>query len=792
MVKPRTNALTRKLLRDVWHLRGQVAAIGVVVLCGVATVVAMRTAYHSLAAAQTRYYADYRFADLFAQLRRAPEVAGSHLGRIPGVAAVQTRIVTDVTLDVPGLDEPATGRLVSVPERRTVILNDLHLRRGRFVEPGRREEVVVSESFADANRLAVGTFIGAVINGRWQRLHIVGVAISPEYVYEIRPASVFPDARHFGVLWMSRDALAAAFDMKGAFNDVALALDPDADEPSVKAAVDRLLERYGGLGAYGREEHLSHRFISDEIKQARVSSTVIPAIFLGIAAFLLNVVLSRLVTTQRDQIAVLKAFGYGNLAVGWHYAQLAGAALLAGMVAGVAVGLWLASLLNSMYARFYRFPEFRFDIDGAALILAFAATAAAAMLGAMAAVWRAVRLPPAEAMQPEPPAQFQAGLIERLRVTRRLPLTARIILRNILRKRVAAGLSVFGIALAVSTMLVGRFFLDAVRFISHVQFQLVQRENLNVMFSRPRSAAVRHEVARWPGVQRAEPFRVVPVRLTFGHRQRRTGILGLDQDAGLRRLVDQDQRIFALPPEGLVLTGKLGEVLAAGVGDTLTVEVLEGARPTLRVPIAGFVDEMLGLSAYMARPALARLLRETGSINGVLLSVDRSTAGKLHRMLKRTPLVAGVASRDAQLASFNQTLAESIGLSMTMLIAFAVTIAFAMIYNAARIALSERGRELASLRVLGFSRREVSLMLLGEEALLTTAAIPLGLALGVLIAAWLTRLYQWELFRIPLVISPSTYIFAVVVVVASAAGSGLLIQRRLNRLDLVSVLKTRE
>lgn len=278
-------------MRDLFHLRGQVIAVALVVACGIATYVTMRSSYDSLVVSRDAYYEAYRFADVFAQLKRAPESLAAEMQNIPGVATIQTRVVLEVTLDVPDLDEPATARLVSIPERQTPILNDIFIREGRYVESGRRDEVLVSEAFAEANRLQVGQSLGAVINGHWEQLRIVGIGLSPEYVHEIRAADIFPDRRRFGILWMSRDALGPAFDMEGAFNNVSVSLAPGASEADVIDRLDQLLERYGGLGAFGREEQESHRFLADEIEQDRITGIVVPSIFLGVAAFLIHMVL---------------------------------------------------------------------------------------------------------------------------------------------------------------------------------------------------------------------------------------------------------------------------------------------------------------------------------------------------------------------------------------------------------------------------------------------------------------------------------------------------------------------
>jgi putative ABC transport system permease protein len=588
---------------------------------------------------------------------------------------------------------------------------------------------------------------------------------------------------------MRREALGTAFDLQGAFNDCTLTLAPGASEPEVISRIDRVIARYGGLGAYGRDEQPSARFIRDEIAQNRVSGTVVPAVFLGIAAFLLNVVLARLVNMEREQIAVLKAFGYSNRAVGWHYLKLALVMLSLGTLAGIGMGLWFAQWSIGNYGKYYRFPSLLFRLDGVALASAVAVSVVAAVAGAAGAVRRVVSLAPAQAMQPPPPAHFRLGRFGRLGWLR---VPGRIMVRSLERRPLRAVLSLLGIALAASTMVIGWYFIDAIRYMADAQFQHVQQEDVTVMFSRPRPAAVRYELAALPGVLRAEPFRLVPVRLRAGHLSRRTAIMGLSPDGELRQLLDRHLLPVALPPDGLLLSAKLADILRIRPGDLVTVEVQEGRRAVREIPMAAEVDELVGLSAYMNAGALDRLLQEGPAATGALLRTDPRESARLYARLKRLPAVAGVTSREATVASFDATLAESLGIVSTVFIAFAGALAVAMVYNTARIALSERARELASLRVLGFTRGEITLMLLGEQGLLAALGIGAGLLLGYALSAVLSGLYQWELFRLPLVVSTRTFLRAATVVALAAAGSGILVRRRLNRLDLVAVLKTRE
>jgi putative ABC transport system permease protein len=776
----------------VWHYRGQLAAVVAVVACGVALFVALRSMNGFLRGSRDRYYAEYHLAHVFAPLERAPLAVARTVAALPGVQAVEARVVADVTLDVPGLAEPAMARLVSVPVPRRAGLNELHLRSGRWPEPGRVGEVVASAAFAAANALRPGDSVAAVLNGRWQRLRLVGTAVSPEYVYEVSEGTIFPDNRRYGVLWMGRDALAGAFGMRGAFNDLTLTLAPGASEAAVIDAVDRVLARYGGLGAYGRRVHVSCQFLDGEIEETQVTSVLLPGIFLGVTAFLLHLVLSRLIATQREQVAALKAFGYSNRAVAAHYLELALVPVVLGSLLGTAVGLWLANALAGIYGRFYQFPSATFAPDWGVVAAAVGIGAAAGVAGALDAVRRCVALPPAEAMRPEAPARYRRGLVERLAALRRLSPAARVVLRNLERRPGKALLSVLGLALAVGIVVTTRALFDAIDYMQELQFYHVAREDVRVTFESPRATAAARELARLPGVLQVEPFRAVPARLRAAHRSRHVAVLGLPRDGRLHRVVDAGRREIRPPEHGLLLSAALAAILDVGPGDTVAVEVLEGARPRRRAVVTGISDELFGTAAYMELDALGRLVGGGPVVSGAYLRVDPRDADALYARLKRLPAVHAVGVREAERLGFERTIAESFSTALYTAMGFACVNAFGMAYNGARIALSERGRELASLRVLGFTRREVTAMLLGEQAALTMLALPVGFAIAYLLS-WLVAVrFDSELFRIPVVVAPASYLFGAATVVAAAALSGLAVRGRVARLDLVAVLKTRE
>lgn len=786
------SVLDRKLLRDARALLGQMIAIALVVACGVATWVTMRSAYRSLLLSRNAYYQQYRFADVFASLKRAPEEVAARARLLPHVIAVETRIVEEVNLSVPGLAEPATGRLISLPERGQPRLNALYLRAGRFPEPNHRDEVIVSEAFAHANHLHPGSTLGAVLHGKWQTLRVVGVALSPEYVYEIRPGDVFPDNRRFGVLWMNRRALAAAFQMEGGFDDLSLALEPGADPRPVINRLDRLLDRYGGLGAYDREDQLSNRFLSDEIAQDRVTGTWVPLIFLAVAAFLVHMVLSRLVLTQRGQVAILKAFGYTNSAIASHFVKLALIPVTAGAALGTGVGWWFARRLTAVYTEFFRLPLLRFQLEPATVVLAVVIGLAAGIAGAVLAVRQVVALPPAEAMRPESPARFRPGLLERMGLQRLFSLSVRMVLRHLERRPGKSLLNLLAIAMAAALLVVCGYFIDAVNYFIRLQFHDVEREDLSVGFEQPLSSSAVYDLAHLPGVLRVEPYRTVFARLRAGHREDRVVILGQDPDGTLRRLFDAQGRAVPIPPDGLLLSAALAKKLRVRTGDSIRVEVLEGARPVWTARVVRLVDDLLGMTAYMNVTALNRHLGEPGVTSGAYLTVDARAAPRLYAWLKRNPTINAVNVPEVVLASFRATLARSLWISTSVLGLFAAVIAAGMVYNGARIALSERGRELASLRVLGFTQAEVTRLLLGEQGLLTLLAIPVGWLAGFGLCAALVGSMQSETFRLPLTVSRVTLAFAALVVLASAVLSSLLLVGRIRHLDLIEVLKSRE
>ena len=785
-------ALDRKLLRDLWHLRMQNLAIALVIACGVSMIIMSLSTQRSLEMTQQAFYDRYRFGDVFLELKRAPESLRDRIAEIPGVRDVQTRVVVNAFLDVPGLDQPAIGHITGIPVTSLPVLNRIHLRMGRPLDPTGRDEVIISEAFAGAHGFHPGDQLKVVINGRMQVLSIVGVALSPESIYEIQPGQIIPDPESYGVLWMNERELAAAYDMEGAFNSVSLTLQRGASEPEVLRRLDDLTAEYGGAGAYARRDQISNRFLDHEMKQLKGMGTIVPTIFMAVAAFLLNIVLSRLISTQREQIAVLKAFGYGWLQVGGHYLTMTLLVAIVGAALGTIVGIYLGMALTRLYTTLFHFPVFEFHLAEEVVWYGWIVAAGAAGLGAFSGLRKALTLPPAEAMRPEPPANFRRSFVEVIGLASLLTPVGKMILRQLERTPQRTLMSILGISLAVAVMVLGNFMGDSVDALMHLMFSETQRYDIMVAFREPTQSSVAYELQQLPGVLRCEPFRSVPARLRSGHRERLVGIQGVSRSNDLYCFIDARDDVVELPPEGLLLSSELALLLDVRVGENVMVDVLEGARPRVQMLVAATIDDFAGLSAFTEVAALGRAVKEPGTVSGAYLQVDRRLESELLRELKEHPRVAGVNVKRSTIDSFNKTIAENLLTMRLVNVLFAGVIALGVVYNTARIALSERTRELATLRVLGFTRAEISGILLGELAAITLAGLPLGCLFGYLFAVLALTSVDRELFRIPLTIFPQTYLMATGTVIVSAILAGLVVRRRLDHLDLVEVLKTRE
>lgn len=791
--------LDRKVIRDAGRLWAQGLAIALVMACGAMTLILAVGAYRSLEVTREAFYERYRFATVFATVTRAPRHLVSRISAIEGVASVELRIVKPVILDVEGMAEPASGIVVSIPDARQASVNRLYVRKGRLPEPGKAGEVAIAETFALAHGFEPGDRFSAILNGRKRSLEITGIVLSPEYVYAIGPGDMVPDQRRYGILFMSAKALSGIFDMEGAFNDIGLVTLRNADLTAVMEALDKLLKPYGGTGAFDREDQISNAFLDAELTQLRAMSRIMPPIFLLVSAFLVNMILSRLVALEREQIGLLKALGYSSAAIGWHYAKHVILISAIGLAAGSAAGFYLGRALTRLYADFFSFPFLIFHQSADLYIIAGAVTLVAGLAGAAGSIWTIASLPPAVAMRPPAPASYHGILSGRLQRFLFLSQLTRMAFRHLLRRPFRSFFTMLGTSLSVGLLVAALFSFDSIDTMIDIIFFRSDRSDAMLTFSGDRGPGAIGAALRLPGVIDAEPFRVTPVNLRKGHRELRMSIAGLPPQPDLARILDANLMPMEPPQDGIVLSDRVAMKLGLRPGDFVEAELVRQNNRVAMLPVVGIAQSYVGLTAYMRLDAMNRLLRDGDLLSGVRIVVDANRLGSgldlkdsLYGAVKQTPAIASIALQDLSRERFRETIRQNIVIMMTVYVGLAVIITFGVIYNSARIQLSERARELASLRVFGFTRAEVSRVLLIELGTIVLAAQPLGWLIGLGLAWSIVTGFDTDLYRIPFIVNSSTLAWASAVVLTAAILSMLIVRRRVDSLDLIRVLKTRE
>ncbi len=788
--------LDHKLLRDLWRMKGQVLAIGAVIAVGVLMLVMMTGLVTSLGETRTAYYERYRLADVFLPVKRAPERLATRLAQISGVASVETRIAGRALIDLPDQSLPVQAQALSLPQHRRPALNDIYLTRGRLPALGRTEEIVLLQSFAAAHGLQPGDRLAATMNGRRHQFKITGLAQSPEFLYVTAPGELVPDDARFGVIWMSRPGLAAAYDLDGAFNEALLGLARGANAQSILDQADRLMAAFGGSGGYALADQISNRFIAEEISNMRASATGVPPIFLAVAAFLLYIVINRMVQSEREEIGLMKAFGYTDIEVGSHYFKLIMVIALGGALVGCLGGIASGRAMIEVYSAYFKFPFLVFRLDPASFVTGVTVSVLAASAGGVLVLRQVFALTPATAMRPPAPPDYSRTQGLGRTLTRFLDQPSRMVLRRLTRQPVRMAGAMIGIAcgmgLSVAMITIYAGFDRTI----DLTFSVVDRSDLNVSFTQPVSDKTLFELRRIPGVTRVEAVRYVPAVLRHGRESHRGAITGLPQapvsNLALNRALDADMAPIEMPKTGVILSSVLAEMLDIKAGEILTVEVREGRQPDLEIPVAGIAQALLGSPAYMDLDALNQALREPRRVSGAFLTIDAAQADAIYETLQGMPTIAGISVKDEARDAFEVLMDTGAGAIRYVMGAIAFVITFGIVYNAARIAYAERARDLASLRVIGFTKAEVGFVLLGELAVVTLISLPVGAMLGYFLSFGIAAGFSTDLYQIPAIFDPVSYGQAMLVVLCAAVVSGWLVKRDLDRSDLIKSLKTRE
>ncbi len=784
--------LNIKLLRDFVRLWTQALAIALVAAAGVGTMLISVGTYRALIETQQAYYERYDFADIFANIIRAPNRLLDDILAIDGVIRADIRIEKSAILDIPYMKDPASAKIISIPDIGNSSLNRLFVQKGHLPKGDKSNEIAISQAFADAHGFEPGDSFSAIMGGVKRKLTISAIALSPEFIYTVRDGEMFPDDKRFGIIWMRYSDIASAYNLNGAFNYLSVKKDKGASQAAIIKNLDNLLKPYGGTGAYDRSGQSSHSYINAELTGLKAMSFVLPPIFLLVAAFLVNMTLARLIALEREQIGLLKAIGYKSSTIAWHYMKLGLLVANVGIIFGWVFGAYASRLLAQVYAQFFKFPFLLFqDRPDVYLIAAFAALIAA-ILGSLQAVRATIRLSPAVAMAPPAPPIYRQFFLDRIGLSKYVPQGLIMALRNLSRRPLRAALTTLGISLATGLLIAGLFINDSLEYMIDATYFKADRQQATIISTKPLTPSAMQEIRRLPGVMVAEPFRVIGVKITNGNRQKRTILTGKPKNADLSRIIDLNLEPIILPEYGVAIPEMLASILNVKISDVIEVELLDGSDKKMKLQVSQIMQQFMGLGIYMEIGALNKILGESSLSNGANISFDTNKTDELFSLVKSTPTIAGITLLRKSLQMLRQTFGESIGIMRDVMIALAAIIVFGVVYNSMRIQLSERARELASLRVLGFTKFEVSVILLTEIFILTMLAIPIGFLLGTSWAGLVAYEYQTELFRMPLIIERSTYGLAGLVVFIAMLVSAFIVQRRISGLDLIAVLKTRD
>lgn len=792
----RLSALDKKLLRDLKQFRGQAIAVTGVIFAGIAAFFCFYSAFLNLDLTRRAYYQEYRFADLEIVLERAPlSEALQRVGSLSGIRHVEGRIVKDVNLELPGVNDPQFGRVISLPNLRKNVINDIYLVRGRYFSSDRLNEVIVNERFFQANQLQLGDYIYAVINQRKQPLRIVGTALSPEFVYAIPSANQFiPDDKRFAILWVKRDFAEMAFNMEGGCNNIVALVSDNQELDTLLEKAKKTLDQYGVYAGVKQSEQLSNYFLSNELKGLKTTAIIIAILFLGIAALILLIMMRRMVKQQRIQIGVIKAFGYSDIAVAFHFWKFALIIAIVATTLGIIGGHILGMRLIVLYKEFFQFPLLKFGVYPEIVFLSYLLSMLFAIAGSTGAVIALVRLPPAEAMRPETPITAIATPFEKIAIIwRHLSFTWKVVVRNVLRYRARSIFTVFGVMVATGIIIMGYFSFDSSNELLRYQFTEVQREDMEVRLAKEYGMSAYYAALRFPYTIYAEPMFQYAFEIRSGWRKKNVPVIGIPDKPKLRRFLDKYGNDIRPTARGLILGERLAEFLEVNVGDPVYIKPLSGKiKRTYKVTVTGTVKEYIGLNAYADMRFLTALLDSDTLVNSLLLRVEKGKEDRLSRWLKGVPAVLSSSIKQNTLQMYYDALVRGMRIMNVFLLYLSGVIAFAIIYNSSTISIMERTRELATLRVMGFTIREVSKIIFYENYLLSLLGLIVGYPFGMLICRLLVFAYETELYEWPYYIQGKTFAISGIFILLFVTIANFISRRRVKRLDLIEALKTRE
>lgn len=789
--------LNRKLLRDLSAARGLLIAIISIMMLGTGLLVGMQSTFYNMQAAKDRYYRECRMADFWIDLKKAPLAELDVLHDIPGIRNWQDRIQFPVTVDVQLRVRPLNGMVISMPDLRQPVTNDIVLIRGDYFSDRGEPEVIINDKFAEANRLYPGQKLHLLLNNRREEFLIVGTAISAEFTYLIGPGSLTPDPENFGVFYLPRRQMEELFDFEGAANQVVGHFTPgmEGDRQAVLDLVERRLESSGFISATLLKDFTSNYFVSNEINQLSNMATVLPAMFLVVAALILNVLMTRLARQQRTTIGTLKAIGYSDATIFWHFLKFGA---VVGLVAGIfasGLGMLLTWGMLTQYQQFFQFPDLRNDLFVQTHLIGWSVSIVCAMLGSVYGARQMLLLQPAEAMRPEPPAKGGRVLLERITlVWDQLSPGWRVAIRSMIRHRSRTAIALFAGTVGAGILVSGLMMMEATEYFIRDEFERRNRSDIELTFKDALDRQAWYDLSHLPGVDLVEPQFNLACDFVNGPYKRQGAINGILGDAQLTVPTDKQNRRISIPSVGLVMERRLADHLHISVGDMLEVRPKSGRREPLHVPLAAISDSQFGLSVYSDMQYLCRIRGESFAMSGAQLKINQTEHAQreLYLSLKQMPAMEAISSRLELIKNMRETIIQNQNISIAIIVVFAGTIFFGNVLNASLVNLSERQREVATMGAMGYTRWEIGMLFLRESLVINSVGAVLGLPVGYFLIHLMVQMIDQDLVRFPVVTAPWIWISVVVTALSFTLLAHAVVQWQIHRMNWLDSLKVRE
>ena len=781
--------LLKKALRAMWNNKKTYMACAILISVGAFIYVAMGISAFALEDSMHRYYRDYRMADVFSRVARAPVSAMDDLLAIDGISAVDARLTYDARAEVYGADQIITLRLMSFTDCDER-LNKFHITYGEF--PSGENDIVLGHNFFMAHGLEPGAQIEVIIRGRAHSFNIAAAALSPEFVYAIPDASnMFPDDMAFGYAYVSYESLAAMLDMRGMANDISFLLSPGTEFDDIRAELEDALERYGLISLIPRDDQLSHAILEMEIHSLQSMSQSLSIMFVACSMVMLYLMLKRLVEQDRAQIGTLKAFGFKNIEILLHYLTYGVVIGILGGFIGALAGFLSADALIYTLGEFFKMPEMSTYQSADIVIQALIIAVAGGVLGSFMGAYGVINLHPAAAMRPAPPKPVKYDILSMLPFIK-IFLNSRgfMALRSIDRNRVRSAFIIVGVMFSFSIIALMNSMAGMVDTLIYDQFEKVRMYDVRVSFTRPIpiTGAV-WSIYAAPGVTKAEAVFETPVMLINKHIREGALITGMNPDSELIRIFDINRNAHVtLCNRGIILSYALAQDLAVQPGDRIYV-----SSPLLvydrAIYVADIVKEIIGGGNYMSIEALTDLLDISPLASSVVFNTD--DLPYIMRHLRDAEFISSIDDVRGSQAAMAELMGSYDVLLSTMWL-MGVLVALVIIYNTSSISLNERKREYATLRVLGLNVSEVAEIMSFEYWALAAVGMILGIPFTGVLRAGLINMIDVDFFNMSPHTELQAFMIAFIGCWAAVVISNTIAKRAIKKFDIVEVLKERE